>query len=112
MRATLTAEVDIDETRRQEIIESGPVYLADGMRATLAGIRNSMYCTVSSLYPGLWACSWPTAAEVVSRPDRRFLSTDIMWRVGEGWLGVTPGPADYQTIADYEAALAAGKVHP
>jgi hypothetical protein len=45
----------------------------------------------------------------VSRPDRRFRSTDFIWRSGSAWLGYTPGPDRFQTPEDYERAKAAGK---
>ena len=95
------------EEQRAAIVNSGPVYLADGLRASLAGWKIEAYCTVSSPRPGLWACTWETAAAVVARPDRRFLPTDDLRQIGHGWLGVTPRPEDYQTPADYEQARSA-----
>jgi hypothetical protein len=99
----------MDEDQRRAIVESGPVYLSDGLRANLAGIKIPHACGVSSARPGFWECSWETAADVVQRPDRRFRSTDFIWRSGNGWLGVMPGPDDFQTAEDYERAKAAGK---
>jgi hypothetical protein len=97
------------EDERRAIVESGPVFLADGLRANLAGIKIPHACGVSSARPGFYECSWETAAEVVSRPDRRFRSTDFIWRSGSAWLGYTPGPDRFQTPEDYERAKAAGK---
>jgi hypothetical protein len=98
------------EDERKAIVESGPVFLQDGLRAQLAGWGNPEgVCSVSSARPGFWCCSWETAAEVVKRDDRRFRFTDYVWRTGHGWLGVTPGPDDFQTPEDYERAKLQGK---
>lgn len=91
----------MNEQERRAIVESGPVYLANGLRASLAGIMNPDYCTVSSAQPGFWACAWETAKAVCERPDRRFIWSDFLWRVGGGWLGVAPRPEDYQTPEDF-----------
>jgi hypothetical protein len=96
----------MDEATRKAIVESGDVWLADGLRAQFAGWMIDGHCGVPSARPGFWACTWETAAEVCARPDRRFLSTDFLWRTGSGWLGVRPGPEDYQTPADWERAQA------
>jgi len=63
----------MDEAQRKALVESGPVYLADGLRAGFAGYKSADYCGVHSARPGFWACSWDTAAEVAARSDRRFL---------------------------------------
>src|SRR4051794_25888804 len=94
----------MDETQRKALVESGPVYLADGLRASFAGWKNADYCGVHSARPGFWACSWETAAEVAARADRRFRSTDHTWKTSNLWLGYTPSAADYQTQEDYERA--------
>jgi hypothetical protein len=96
------------EDERRAIVESGSVYLHDGMRARLAGIKNPNYCSVSSAYPGFWACTWECAAEVVARPDRRFARLELH-RVGDAWLGCLPAPrSDWQTEEDYAAAVVRG----
>ncbi|MEI8164942.1 MAG: hypothetical protein WCG26_01125 [Chloroflexales bacterium] len=91
------------EDERRAIVVSGPVWLADGLRATIVGIMTPWHAGVSSVRPGFWACSWETAAEVVARPDRRFLPSDHVWKTRDGWLGLTPRPTDFQTPADYAA---------
>lgn len=99
----MTVEIIIDEEERRRIVESGPVYLANGLRATLSGWKQPFHCGVSSALPGFWACSWETARAVVSRPDRRFLHFDYIWLEQRGWLGVTPQPDEFQTPEDYAA---------
>jgi hypothetical protein len=96
----------MDEAARKAIVESGDVWLADGLRAWFAGRMNPYQCSVISARAGLWACTWETAAAVCARPDRRFLLTDFLWGAVNGWLGVRPGPEDYQTPADWERAQA------
>ena len=92
----------LSEEERKAIVESGSVWLSDGLRAGFAGWKHEDTCGVHSARPGFWACSWETAKEVCSRPDRRFLPTDAIWRVSYGWLGHEPQPDDYQTAEDYE----------
>jgi hypothetical protein len=99
----------LSEDERRAIVGDGTVWLANGLRASLAGIKNPDYATVTSAKPGFWACSWDTAKAVVERPDRRFTSLDFVWRTGNAWLGVTPGPDDFQTVEDYERAKARGE---
>lgn len=94
---------EIDEDERRRIVESGPVYLANGMRATLAGWKDPFNCGVTSALPGFYACSWETAQAAVARPDRRFLPSDRVWLERYGWLGITPRLRDFQTSEDYEA---------
>lgn len=96
----------MNEEERRAIVESGPVYLADGLRARLEGFKIEDHCSVFSARPGFWRCSWETAAEVVARPDRRFLPTDALWLSSHAWLGYQPGPEEYQTEADYHRAQA------
>ena len=96
-------EGGLTEDERRAIVESGPVYLANGRRAHFAGILNPISCGVVSGEPGCWACSWETAKDVAARPDRRFGMFDVLWQTGSGWLGVTPRPDDFQTPADYAA---------
>jgi hypothetical protein len=97
------------EDERRAIVESGPVYLVDGLRAQFVGIKIPEAAGVSSARAGFWCCSWETAADVAARPDRRFTPMDSLWRSGNAWLGVTPGPDDYQTPEDYERAKAKGE---
>lgn len=94
----------MDEQQRKSLVDSGPVYLANGLRARFAGWKHADYCGIHSARPGFWACTWETAAEVAAREDRRFRSTDFMWKTRDLWLGITPGPDDYQTPEDYERA--------
>jgi hypothetical protein len=91
----------LTEEERRAIVESGPVWLANGLRAQFAGIKIPESCGVSSCMPGFYACSWETAQEVVSRPDRRFTRTDFVWKTGNAWLGVPPRREDFQTDEDY-----------
>lgn len=96
---------NLTEDQRRAIVESGPVYLADGLKAGFDGWRWDNACGVHSARPGSWACSWETAADVASRPDRRFTFGDFIWKTGNAWLGYTPGPEDYQTPEDYTRAM-------
>jgi hypothetical protein len=100
----------MNEDERRTIVESGPIYLSDGLRAHFAGVKNPDYCSVSSARAGFWACSWETAKDVTERPDRRFQFGDFLFKTGHGWLGVTPTERDYQTPEDYERAKARGSV--
>lgn len=97
----MSSIINIDEAERERIVKSGPVYLANGLRATLAGYKFPDGCGVTSALPGFWECSWETAQEVVSRPDRRFLPSDRIWKTGSAWLGCRPGPGNFQTPEDY-----------
>jgi hypothetical protein len=99
----------LTEDERRAIVESGKVYLSDGLRAQFAGIKDPVYCGVHSAREGFWACSWETAQAVSQRSDRRFGPMDIVWRTGYGWFGCLPAPrSDWQTDEDYERALARG----
>lgn len=99
----------ITEDERRAIVESGPVYLHDGMRATLGGWANPDYCCISSARPGFWGIAWERIAEVVARPDRRLTWLDNMFRTSSAWLGCLPAPrSDWQTEEDYQAAVARG----
>lgn len=91
----------IDENERRRIVESGPVYLANGLRAKLAGWKDPFSCGVSSALPGFWGCSWETAQAVVAREGRRFVESDRIWPTRAGWLGVLPTPEHFQTPEDY-----------
>jgi hypothetical protein len=98
----------LTEDERRAIVESGSVWTALGCRATLGGIKNPEYCTVTSAYPGFWRCSWDVAAAAVARPDRRFAMFDLS-RGSGAWLGCLPAPrSDWQTEADYVAARERG----
>jgi hypothetical protein len=99
----------MSEEERKAIVESGAVYLSDGLRAGFAGIKTPDYCGIHSARPGFWACSWETAKDVSERPDRRFRRSDFIWKTRDGWLGFTPNAADYQTLDDHARAKAQGK---
>lgn len=93
------------EEERKAIVEDGCVYLENGLKAKLAGWINPDYCSVHSARAGFWACHWETARDVLSRPNRRFTSWEV-WKTGNAWLGLTPGPDDFQTQEDYDRYLA------
>ncbi len=96
------------EEERRAIVEAGRrIYLHDGLRASFAGWSNPDYCGVHSARPGFWACPWETAKRVLESEDKRFGPLDRIWRTGYGWLGLTPGPDDFQTPGDYEHYVAA-----
>jgi len=99
----------MNEEQRRALVEGGPVWLSNGLRASFVGWKHPDTAGVHSARPGFWACSWETAAEVAARPDRRFTRTDFVWRTGDGWLGLMPERDDFQTAEDYERALARGE---
>jgi hypothetical protein len=99
----------LTEAEREAIVKSGRVYLANGLRAGLAGIKIEEYCGVHSAEPGFWRCRWEVAAEVVQRPDRRFKVGEVWCSNPGGWFGCLPAPReDWQTEADYLAAIERG----
>jgi hypothetical protein len=98
----------LSEEERKAIVESGPIYLKDGMRATLGGWKNPYMCSITSALPGFWHMSWETVKAITERPNRRQEWHENMFNAGWGWLGYTPQPNDYQTPEDYELAKAKG----
>lgn len=98
----------LTEDERRAIVQSGPIYLKNGLRATMGGIMNNM-CSITSAEPGFWHISWESAQRITERPDRRMDWLDNMFCAGWGWLGCLPAPrSDWQTEADYIAAKARG----
>lgn len=97
----------INEDERRALVESGPMYLHNGCRATLGGIRNE-YCSVFSAYPGFWGVRWETVLEV-AKNGRRFGPLDL-FKTSGAWLGCLPARrSEWQTEADYQAAVARGE---
>ena len=92
----------MDEDERRKIAESGHVYLANGVRVRFYGYK-SQSCEIFGPEPGTKMCSWETAREVASRPDRRFLPTDHV-EAGSwpGWGGVYLRRENFQTEKDYK----------
>lgn len=97
------------EEQRRALVESGPIYLHNGLRATLGGWKDPIFCSVTSAQPGFWRIGWDALAAICERPDRRMIWLDSLWRGSAGWLGYTPRRADFHTDADYEAAKARGE---
>ena len=99
----------LTEAEREYIIQNGRnVFLHDGLRASLAGWKIEMYCGVHSARPGFWACSWEVARDVLNRSDRRFRDGEVLCTNHGGWFGLPLTRSEYQTEADYQAALTRG----
>ncbi len=99
----------LTEQEREAIVKSGRVYLHDGLIASLIGYKIEEYCGVHSARPGFWRCRWETAAEVVMRPDRRFKPGEVWCGNPGGWFGLPLRREEYQSDADYQAALERGE---
>lgn len=100
----------LNETEREQIVKHGRgVYLEDGLRAFLAGWKIEDYCGVSSARPGFWRCSWETARDVLTRPDRRFKAGEVWCSNPGGWFGLPLTVDQFQTEQDYRAAFERGQ---